>query len=59
MLSKSVYDGSTTVQFVGGIIGMVGTLMLEVSLYIIREEKVKRIQEGGEEGPTDNLKFRS
>ena len=44
MLSKSVYDGSTTVQFVGGIIGMVGTLMLEVSLYIIREEKVKRIK---------------
>lgn len=45
MLSKSVYDGGTTVQYIGGIIGMVGTLLLEVTLYMIREEKVRRIKE--------------
>jgi hypothetical protein len=48
MVSKSVYGGSDTVQFVGGIIGMVGTLILEVTLYIVREEKVRRIKQRGD-----------
>jgi hypothetical protein len=48
MLAKSVYGGSDTVQFVGGIFGMVGTLMLEVTLYIVREEKVRRIKQRGD-----------
>ena len=45
MLAKSVTYEGQTVQFIGGIIGMVGTLLLEVTLYIIREEKVRRIRD--------------
>ena len=54
LLARTVYEGTETVRIVGGIIGMVGTLIMEVVLYIIRDEKArlksemanKKIKEG-------------
>jgi uncharacterized membrane protein YeaQ/YmgE (transglycosylase-associated protein family) len=41
LLSRVAYGGGQTVQIIGGIIGMVGTLIMEVVLYIIRDEKAR------------------
>ena len=41
LLARTVYGGSTTVRIVGGIVGMVGTLIMEVVLYIVRDEKAR------------------
>ena len=41
LLARTVYGGSQTVRIVGGIVGMVGTLIMEVVLYIVRDEKAR------------------
>jgi hypothetical protein len=41
LLTRTVYSGSQTVRVVGGVVGMVGTLIMEVVLYIIRDEKAR------------------
>ena len=41
LLARTAYGGGQTVQVIGGIIGMVGTLIMEVTLYIIRDEKAR------------------
>jgi len=41
LLSRVAYGGGQTVQIIGGIVGMVGTLIMEVVLYIIRDEKAR------------------
>ena len=41
LLARVAYGGGQTVQIIGGIVGMVGTLIMEVVLYIIRDEKAR------------------
>ena len=41
LVARTAYGGGQTVQVIGGIIGMVGTMIMEVVLYIIRDEKAR------------------